>query len=522
MNPFFEHQLHQTRRQFFGDAGLRFGGVALGMLAAQSNAFAAASRAAKPPVELMHQPLAGLPHHKPKAKAIIYLHMNGGPSQLDTWDYKPKLAEVLRQRPARRASATTSGITTMTSGQARFPVAPSKFKFTQHGKCGRWVNAELLPHTAEVVDDIAVVKTVHTNAINHDPACTFVMTGSEVPGKPSIGSWLAYGLGSESNDLPAFVVFTPTFPDGSNGQALFTRMWGSGFLPTQFNGVALRGTGDPVLYLQNPDGVTSDDRRTMLDALNKLNRRSFEKFGDPEIATRITQYEMAFRMQTSVPELTDLSPKSRSTSLDMYGPNVEKPGTFAHSALLARRLVERGVRVVQMLHRGWDQHGNLPVQLGNQCKDTDQATAALINDLKQRGLLDDTLVVWGGEFGRTVYSQGKLTQRRLRPRPPSAQLLHVDGRRRHQARASNSARPTTSATTSSKSPVHLNDLNATILHCLGIDHSRFTLQVPRPRPKADRRRRGDGGEGIVGVTALLSRAVLGPVAPWTGRLNRAA
>jgi hypothetical protein len=362
----------------------------------------------------------------------------------------------------------------MTSGQARFPVAPSKFNFTQEGKCGRWINSELLPFTSKIVDDIAVIKSVFTNAINHDPACTFVMTGSEVPGKPSIGSWLAYGLGSENNNLPSFVVFTPRFPEGSNGQALFTRMWSSGFLPTRFNGVALRGTGDPVLYLRNPEGVSSDDRRTMLDTLQKLNQRELQQLGDPEIQTRISQYEMAFRMQSSVPELTDLSSESKRT-LEMYGPNVSTPGTFTHSAIMARRLVERGVRVVQLFHRGWDQHGSLPSQLGNQCKDTDQATAALVMDLKQRGLLDETLVVWGGEFGRTVYSQGTLTKENYgRDHHPKNFCMWMAG---------GGTKPGISygetddfSYNITKNPVHVNDLNATILHCMGIDHEQFAYK----------------------------------------------
>jgi hypothetical protein len=298
-------------------------------------------------------------------------------------------------------------LSTMTSGQQRHPVAPTKFRFRQHGRCGTWVS-ELLPHTAQHVDDICLIKTVHTNAINHDPACTFVMTGSEVPGKASIGSWLAYGLGAETQNLPAFVVFT-RFPASGNGQALFTRMWSSGFLPTRFNGVALRGAGDPVLYVQNPPGVSTGDRRAMLDALARLNERNFQRLGDPETHTRIAQYEMAFRMQSSVPELVDLRSETQRT-IEMYGPGATEPGTFANSALLARRLIERGVRVVQILHRGWDQHGDLPRALKNQCDDTDRATGALLQDLKQRGMLDDTLVIWGGEFGRTVYSQGTLTR----------------------------------------------------------------------------------------------------------------
>jgi uncharacterized protein (DUF1501 family) len=355
----------------------------------------------------VHPPLAGFPHFAPKAKRIIYLHMNGGPSQLDTWDYKPALQprfdedlpESIRQGQR---------ITTMTSGQTRFPVAPSIFKFAQHGQSGTWVS-DLLPFTSKIVDDLAVVRSVHTNAINHDPACTFLMTGSEIPGKASLGSWLSYGLGSENNDLPAFVVLTPKFSPKVAAQALFTRMWSSGFLPTSHTGVALRAQGDPVLFLENPNGVDPAARRAMLDSLGKFNQLAHARYGDPETLTRIAQYEMAFRMQTSVPELTDFSGESQAT-LDLYGPQVKEPGSFAASCLLARRLAERNVRVVQINHRGWDQHGTLPEHLKIQCNDTDQGCAALVADLKQRGLLDDTLVIWAGEFGRTVYSQGTLTK----------------------------------------------------------------------------------------------------------------
>ena len=403
METMNELQLALNRRNFFGSLGLRFGGVATGMLLGQG-ANVSLGNSPTSDDKKVHPSLPGLPHFPPKAKSVIYLHMNGGPSQIDTWDYKPMLNEFFDKElpPSIQGGQRLS---TMTSGQSRFPCAPSKFKFEQKGRAGIWTNMELFPYTSEIVDEIALVRSVHTNAINHDPACTYVMTGSEVPGKASIGSWLAYGLGSENNDLPAFVVFTPKFPEDSNGQALFSRMWSSGFLPTRFNGVALRGSGDPVLYLPNPDGVSGTDRRRMLDALQELNRRTQLKFGDPETATRIAQYEMAFRMQTSVPELTDIGQETAET-LAMYGPDVQTPGTFAHSAILARRLVERGVRVVQLLHRGWDQHGDLPRQIGNQCRQTDQPIAALVKDLKQRGLLDQTLVVWGGEFGRTVYSQG--------------------------------------------------------------------------------------------------------------------
>jgi hypothetical protein len=470
MSPLHDHLLHLTRRQFFGTSGLSCGSIALALLrpSAQANPDHKSKGAPRE-----HPPLPGFPHHKPTAKAIIYLHMNGAPSQIDLWDHKPKLIDHFgKELPD--SIRLGQRLTTMTSGQAKFPVAPSKYQFEKSGKCGTWANPELLPYTSKIVDELALVKTVHTYAINHDPACTFVMTGSEVPGKASIGSWLAYGLGSENNDLPAFVVFTPRFPAGSNGQAIFTRMWSSGFLPTKFSGVALRSVGDPVLYLQNPDGVSGADRRAMLDSVSKLNELTAERFGDPETRTRMAQYEMAFRMQTSVPDLVDLSKESKET-LEMYGPDVTTPGTFAHSAILARRLVERGVRVVQLLHRGWDQHSNLPKEIGNQCKDTDQPTAALVQDLKRLGLLKDTLVVWGGEFGRTVYSQGALTKdnygRDHHPRNFCMWLAGggVKGGITHGETDDFSYNIV-------KDPVHINDLNATILHCLGIDHEKFTFK----------------------------------------------
>jgi hypothetical protein len=466
--PFFWPD-EPTRRQFFAGSGLRMGSVALGMLATR----AATKSAAPLGAGMVHPPLPGFPHHKPTAKALIYLHMNGAPSQIDLWDYKPKLKDYFNKDlpPGVRGEQRLS---TMTSGQGRFPVAPSKFTFKQSGKCGTWINTDLMPHTARIVDEIALIRTVSTNAINHDPACTFVMTGSEVPGKASIGSWLAYGLGSESNNLPAFVVFTPRFPGDSNGQALFTRMWSSGFLPTAFNGVALRGSGDPVLYLRNPEGVAATDRRAMLDTLGRLNGIGMNRFHDPEIQTRISQYEMAYRMQSSVPELTDLSQEPKHI-LDLYGPDVTVPGTYAHSAIMARRLIERGVRVVQLLHRGWDQHGRLPYELGNQCKDTDQPNAGLIMDLKQRGLLNETLVVWGGEFGRTVYSQGTLERDNYgRDHHPRNYCMWMAG---GGIKAGTVHGETDDFSYNIlRDPVPVNDLNATILHCLGIDHERFTYR----------------------------------------------
>lgn len=459
-----------ARRAFLRTGGLSVGAAALALL---EQACPQAAASTNQSLSRVHPAIPGLPHHAPRAKRVIYLHMNGGPSQLDLWDYKPQLKQFFDKDlpPSIRGEQRLS---TMTSGQERFPVAPSQFAFEQKGECGRWISTALLPHTAKIVDDLTLVKSVHTNAINHDPACTFVMTGSEIPGKASIGSWLAYGLGSESDNLPAFVVMTPQFPPTGNAQALFSRMWGSGFLPTQFSGVTLRGTGDPVLYLDNPAGVSNANRRQMLDGLKRLNSLTATRFHDPETTTRIAQYEMAFRMQTSVPELTNLQDESQET-LALYGDAATKPGSFAHSALLARRLVERGVRVVQILHRGWDQHGQLPKNILEQCRDTDQATAALVIDLKRRGLLDDTLVVWGGEFGRTVYSQGTLTKSNYgRDHHPRNFCMWMAG---------GGVKPgSTYGETDDfsynvvENPVHVNDFNATILHLLGIDHERLSFK----------------------------------------------
>jgi hypothetical protein len=486
MNPAYEYHQLQNRRQFFQGAGLKMGGIALAQLLGQR----AVAKAA--PATQMHPAMPGLPHFAPKAKNLIYLHMNGAPSQIDLFDHKPRLTDYFDQElPA--SVRNNQRITTMTSGQKRFPVAPSKFKFKRCGESGIEMS-ELVPHMHSIADDIAMVRSVHTDAINHDPACTFVMTGSEVPGKPSLGSWLSYGLGSENQNLPAFVVFTPTVKNPS--QALFTRMWTSGFLPSKFDGVKLRGSGDPVLYVKNPPGVNPGDRRAMLNALGTLNQKTFERFGDPETQTRIAQYEMAYRMQTSVPELTDLTGENKKT-LEMYGPNVQKPGAFAHSAILTRRLIERGVRVVQILHRGWDQHGSLPAQIKNQCMDVDQPTAALMKDLKQRGLLEDTLVVFGGEFGRTAYCQGKLTRENYgRDHHPRNFCMWMAGGGiktgiTHGATDDFSYNIT-------RDPVHLNELNATILQCLGIDHSRFRF------PFQGLEQRLTGVEDVLPIKALLA------------------
>ncbi|MFN8710878.1 MAG: DUF1501 domain-containing protein [Planctomyces sp.] len=474
MNPVLEQQLIATRRQFFGSTGIRLGGAALASMGASASGHRALglSSTAINSDSRIYPPLEGLPHFAPRAKNIIYLHMNGGPAQMDLWDYKPRLADFF-DKELPDSVRNGQRITTMTSGQSRFPVAPSMFRFDRRGECGTWVS-ELLPHTGKCVDDIALIKTVHTNAINHDPACTFVMTGNEVPGRPSLGSWVSYGLGSESNSLPAFVVLTPTWSSGAAAQALFTRMWSSGFLSSKYTGVALRHIGDPVLYVQNPAGVSAGNRRAMLDSLGALNQRTLEQFGDPETLTRISQYEMAFRMQTSVPELTDLSGETAET-LAMYGPEVNQPGTFAASALLARRLVQRGVRMVQLLHRGWDQHGNLPRDIRSQCHDTDQPIAALLTDLKRQGMLEETLVVWGGEFGRTVYSQGQLTKDNYgRDHHPRNFCMWMAGGGIRGGQVYGETDDFSYNIV--QNPAHVNDLNATILQCLGIDHERFTVK----------------------------------------------
>ena len=356
----------------------------------------------------------------------------------------------------------------MTSGQANFPVVPSAFNFSRHGQSGAWVS-ELLPCTSGVVDDLCFIRSMHTEAINHDPAITFLLTGSQIAGRPSLGAWLSYGLGSESKDLPAFVVMVT---QGTGGQPLYDRLWGSGFLPTEYQGVKFRSVGDPVLYLSNPRGFSQEHRRHFLNALNKMNHIKLDEFKDPEIATRISQYEMAFRMQTSVPELTDLS-KEPKHMFELYGEDARTPGTYAFNCLLARRLAERGVRFIQLFHRGWDQHLKLPKSLPKQCQATDQASAALIQDLKQRGMLEDTLVVWGGEFGRTVYCQGHLTKKDYgRDHHPRCFTVWMSGGGIRPGMILGKTDDFSYNIT--QDPVHVHDLQATILHCLGIDHTRLT------------------------------------------------
>jgi hypothetical protein len=413
-----------------------------------------------------------LPHFAPKAKRVIYLFQSGAPSQMDLFDYKPKLAE-LGGTELPDSIRQGQRLTGMTSRQASFPIAASKFRFAQHGQSAAWVS-DLLPHTARVVDDLCFIKSLHTEAINHDPAITFFQTGAQLAGRPSIGSWLAYGLGSENRDLPAFVVLVSQGSGNAADQPLYDRLWGSGFLPTKYQGVKFRAGGDPVLFLSNPPGIDAATRRQQLDDLAQLNRLKLDEVGDAEIATRISQYELAFRMQSSVPELADVSGEDART-LDAYGPEVKRPGSYAYNCLLARRLAERGVRFVQLFHRGWDQHTSLPKQIAGQCGDTDQPTAALIADLKERGLLDDTLVIWGGEFGRTVYCQGKLTADDYgRDHHPRCFTVWLAGA---GVKAGTSFGQTDEFSYNiAADPVHVHDLHATILHLLGIDHTRLTFR----------------------------------------------
>ena len=468
MNPYQERLHLLSRRHFFKSTGLAMGKIALaGLMFPELAKASGAFKAGK-----AHPALPGLPHFAPKAKRLIYLFMNGGPSQMDLLDYKPNLEKIF-DTDLPDSIRMGQRLTTMTSGQARFPIAPSVYKFKQYGKSGIWFS-ELLSHTAEVADELAIIKSVHTEAINHDPAVTYIQTGNQIPGKPSLGSWLSYGLGSECDNLPAFVVMTPSWSAKRDAQALYQRLWGAGFLETKHAGVSLRAKGDPVLYISDPPGVDTQSRREMLDSLSALNAVEHQKIGDPEINTRIAQYEMAFRMQSSIPELTNISGESKAT-LDLYGPEVTIPGTFSHSALLARRLAERGVRCIEIFHREWDHHGNLTRDLPLQCRDVDHACMGLIKDLKSRGMLDETLVVWGGEFGRTVYCQGKLTKddygRDHHPRCFTMWMAGggIKGGLVH-------GETDDFCYNIARDPVHIRDINATILHCMGIDHRRLTYK----------------------------------------------
>lgn len=458
--PLREQRLLLTRRQLFGRAATGIGTAALAALLGR-DAFAMPGGGVLPGT-----------HFPARAKRVIYLFMSGGPSQIDLWDPKPAV-QARFDEDLPESIRMGQRLTTMTSGQARFPVAPSIFRFAQHGNCGQWVS-ELLPHTATIVDDLAVVRSVHTEAINHDPAITFIQTGHQQPGRPSMGAWLSYGLGSENDDLPAFVVLHSSWSAKGEAQALFGRLWGTGFLPSEHQGVCLRSSGDPVLYLTNPDGVSDSLRRQVLDGLAELNAEHYDEVGDPEIRARIAQYEMAYRMQRSVPDLMDFSDEPEHV-FELYGPDSRKPGTFAANCLLARRLAERDVRFVQIFLRDWDHHGDLPSDLRLECGDLDQGCAALIKDLKQRGLLDDTLVIWGGEFGRTIYCQGPLSRTEYgRDHHPRCSTMWFAGA---------GIRPGISHGATDdfsynivQDPVHVHDVNATVLHCLGIDHERLTYR----------------------------------------------
>jgi hypothetical protein len=467
MNPQFERDLHLSRRQFFGRAASGVGVMALASLLQQEGMAAEVVGKAGSP------PLPGLPHYKPTAKRVIVLWQGGAPSHVDLFDHKPGLYEKNGQQvpDSVRAKARLS---TMTAGQKDHPVLPPIKPFRSYGKCGLMLS-EMLPHTGSIADDICLIRSMHTEAVNHAPGVTLFLTGSQIPGRPSMGAWATYGLGSMTSDLPAFCVMTSTDVGKTCGQLFYDYYWGSGFLPSKFQGVRFRGEGDPVLYLKNPDGMSSDLRRGMLDDIDALNKRRLADYGDPEIETRITQYEMAYRMQTSVPDLLDIS-KEPSSVLEMYGPDVNRKGSYARNCLLARRLIERGVRFVQLMHSGWDQHGNLSTQLEMQCRDTDQPSAALVKDLKQRGLLDDTIVLWGGEFGRTVFVQGDLSK------PNGHGRDHLGSCYSMWVAGGGFKGGTVYGETDdycynvAKDGVHVHDLQATLLRALGIDHTRLTYR----------------------------------------------
>ncbi len=460
MNEFEHISQHMNRRHFLSKTSLGLGAAALGTLLGSS----AKAGVADPRLGTLEKP-----HFVPKAKRIIYLFQSGGPSQLETFDFKPRL-EQMHGEELPDSVRQGQRLTGMSADQSSLPLAGSHFKFSQYGQTGSWVS-ELMPHTAKIVDELCFIKSMHTDAINHDPAITFFQTGSQQPGRPSIGSWLSYGLGSDNQNLPSFIVLVSK---NAGGQPLYARLWGNGFLPSMHQGVQFRSGKDPVLFLKNPEGFDLHDRRQMLDYLGKLHKLQFDALGDPEITSRIAQYEMAYRMQTSVPDVMDLSDEP-DWVFDMYGPDARDPGTYAANCLMARRLAERDVKFIQLYHQGWDQHGNLPGGIQRQCKATDQASAALVMDLKQRGLLEDTLVVWGGEFGRTNYSQGKLTKDNYgRDHHPRCFTMWMAG---------GGTKPGFSFGETDefgynivKDPVHVHDFQATLLYLLGIDHERLTFK----------------------------------------------
>jgi len=459
------------RRRFLMKTSLGLGALAMGSLLGAEKIFGSSPKASpESAADFEQEILKALPHIAPKAKRVIYLFMSGGPSQFETFDYKPKLVDLAGQNlpdSVRKGQRLTG----MSANQSALPMVPSIYKFNQFGKSGTWVS-ELMPHTAKVVDDLCIIKSIHSEAINHDPAITFFQTGNQLPGRPSIGSWVSYGLGSDNQNLPTFIVLVSK--NGSKDQPLYARLWGNGFLPSKHQGVQFRSGKDPVLFLNNPEGYDGTDRKEMLNYLSKLNRLQNEAYGDPEVDARIAQYEMAYRMQTSVPEVMDTKDEPDEV-FELYGPDSRDSGTYAANCILARKLVEKDVKFVQLYHQGWDNHGGLPKGIAHQCKNTDQPTAALIMDLKRRGLLDDTLVIWGGEFGRTVYSQGKLTAEDYgRDHHPRCFTMWMAGA---------GVKPGISYGETDdfsynivKDPVHVHDFQATLMHLMGVDHERLTYK----------------------------------------------
>lgn len=457
------------RRHFLTKTSLGLGAMALGSLVGGCGPKTGMDSVLPVEPEAGDALLSALPHYLPKAKRVVYLFMSGGPSQMDLFDYKPGL-QNLHGQDLPDSVRQGQRLTGMSAGQSAIPVAASRFNFQRHGQSGAWVS-ELMPHTAEVVDELCFIKSMHTEAINHDPAITFFQTGNQIAGRPSIGAWVSYGLGSLNENLPNFIVLVSK---NAGGQPLYARLWGNGFLPTRHQGVQFRSGKDPVLYLNNPEGYDAEDRREMLDYLKKLNEFQRNAYQDPEVDNRIAQYEMAYRMQTSVPEVTDLSGEP-DWVYDLYGPDSRDPGTYAANCLLARRLLEKDVRFIQLYHQGWDQHSYLNNSLRNQCKKTDQATAALIKDLKLRGLLDDTLVIWGGEFGRTVYSQGKLTGESYgRDHHPRCFTMWMAGAGVKQGFSY--GQTDDFCYNIVKDPVHVHDFQATLMHLLGINHEKLVYK----------------------------------------------
>jgi hypothetical protein len=460
MSDFSLFQKKQSRRDFLSGSGVGLGALGLASLLDSGNLLGARDSPSGP---------TALPHIAPKAKRVIYLFQSGAPSQIELFDHKPLLNQMFGEELP-ESVRQGQRLTGMTAGQTSFPLAGSKFPFQRHGQVGTWMS-DLVPFQSKIADELCVIKSMYTDAINHDPATMFIQTGSQFPGRPAMGSWIDYGLGSENENLPAFIVL---ITKDRYGQPLYSRLWGNGFLPSQHQGVQFRTGKEPVLYLNNPPGIERADREAQLNVLQQLQTGQAEKYNDPEIEARIAQYEMAFRMQTSVPEITDTSDEPEHI-YDLYGPESKDPGSFAANCILARRMVEKGVRFVQLYHRGWDQHDDLPAGIQRQCKDTDQASAALITDLKQRGLLEDTLVIWGGEFGRTNYSQGELTETNYgRDHHPKCFSIWMAGGGVKSGMSY--GRTDEFSYNIVENPVHVHDFQATIMHLLGIDHERFTFK----------------------------------------------